>query len=159
MRTRCRPTSPQPDGPCPEERARGDTRSLASCVYPGYPAYWVRLSSGRTPSDTQADSVEACFGPGGLYAGPSGASTRLKGTADWLPLGTRASSHANRMLVTGIPERNITPSPHHPITVSQACDRILVSAWLKREALASARLTTRFLIASLKPVHRSVSFG
>jgi hypothetical protein len=34
--------------------------------YPGYPADWVRLSSGRTPSDTQADGVEACFGPGGL---------------------------------------------------------------------------------------------
>jgi hypothetical protein len=34
--------------------------------YPGYPADWFRLSSGTTPSDTQADGVEACFGPGGL---------------------------------------------------------------------------------------------
>jgi hypothetical protein len=122
--------------------------------YSGYPADWVRLSSGRTPSDTQVDSVEACFGPGGLYAGLSGASTRLKGTADWLPLGTRASSHANPYGGDGH-----SRARHQPITLSQACDRILVSAWLKRKALASAPPAARFLIASLKPVHRSVSFG
>jgi hypothetical protein len=96
--------------------------------YPGYPADWVRLSSGRTPSDTQADGVEACFGPGSLYAGLPGASTRLKGTADWLPLGTRASSHANPYGGDGH-----SRARHQPITLSQACDRMLVSAWLKRK--------------------------
>jgi len=43
------------------------TRSHSlDAFYPGCPADWVSLSSGRTPSDTQADGVEACFGPDGL---------------------------------------------------------------------------------------------
>jgi hypothetical protein len=58
------------------------------------------------------------------------------------------------VLVTGISERDINPS-HNP----KAPALELVSAWLKEKFVASARLATRFPIASLKPVHQSVSFG
>jgi hypothetical protein len=39
----------QIDGPNPEERAHGDTKSLAIGVDPAKPAYWSMLSSGRMP--------------------------------------------------------------------------------------------------------------
>ena len=58
------------------------------------------------------------------------------------------------MLVTGISERDINPS-HNP----KAPALELVSAWLKEKFVAGSRLATRLLIASLKPVQRSVSFG
>ena len=58
------------------------------------------------------------------------------------------------MLVTGISEREINPS-HNP----KAPALELVSAWLKEKFVASSKLATRLLIASLKPVQRSVSFG
>jgi hypothetical protein len=66
MRTRCRPTSTQPDGPCSQDRAVVTRGHSLVAFYPGCPADWVRLSSARTPSDTQADGVEACFSPGSL---------------------------------------------------------------------------------------------
>ena len=66
MRTLCRPISPQPDRPCSQDRAVVTRGHSLVAFYPGCPADWVSLSSGRTPSDTQADGVEACFSPGGL---------------------------------------------------------------------------------------------
>lgn len=54
---------PTTNGPNPEERARGDTRSLASRVYPGLPGWLVQIVERKDTSNTQAGSMEAGFGP------------------------------------------------------------------------------------------------
>jgi len=62
-----RSVSTRTNGPDPEERARGDTKSLASRVYPGQPGWLVQIVERKDASDTQTDSVEACFGSDGVF--------------------------------------------------------------------------------------------
>jgi hypothetical protein len=129
----CRSIPAQTNGPHPKERARGDTRSLASRGYPGQPGWLVQIVERKDTSNAQADSMGGRLRPktclyGGLHPFRAGAGARSEEHQDWLPIGTRRSSHPNPVAGDGL-----SRARPRPITRFQALDGVLVSAWLKRK--------------------------